>query len=126
MLSDKAHAQTLAVMKIGLEAPVMTPNSVIFLLFQRQRLLLVEKCSHRSLSTPVDHISSCSSPDNEVDAGHTRIEKDDAVYYKSNSFPESIKSTASLNLDMDVPFVSCCSVQTIHCHSNNSCTVQLT
>ena len=66
---------------------------------------------HSSRHQPSAHCGrSCSRPDNEVDAGHSRVEEDDAVDYESNSFPESIKGTACLNLDVDVPLVGCCSI----------------
>lgn len=79
-------------------------------------------CYHNSGQPSAHCGSNCSRPDNEVDAGHARVEEDDAVDYESNGLPESIKGTACLNLDVDVPLIGGCSIQAIHRHSNHSCT----
>ena len=59
-------------------------------------------------------------PDNEIDAGHTRVEEDDAVDDECHGLPEGIKRTVGLNLEGNVPFVGCRPIQTIHRHSNHT------
>ena len=61
-------------------------------------------------------------PDNEIHAGNSRIEEDDAIDNEGNGLPEGIKGAAGLDLDVDVPFVCGRTIQTIHCHSNHTCT----
>lgn len=91
----------------------------------QRNILVALKSAHQVglLQLPCNSPLPCKgSPDDEVDARHTRVEEDDAVHNEGDSFPEGVKGASSLNLDVDVPLVGCRSIQAIHRHSNYACT----
>ena len=63
----------------------------------------------------------CLAPDNEIDAGHPRIEEDDAIDNEGHGLPKCIKGAVSLYLKGNVPLVGGSPPQPIHSHSNHPC-----
>ena len=60
-----------------------------------------------------------TAPDKEVDAGDTRVEKDNGVDYEGDGVPERIKGAALLYFHRHVPLGRCRSIQPKHGHRND-------
>lgn len=70
------------------------------------------------------HCHKLTAPDKEVDAGDTRVEKDNGVDYEGDGVPECIKGAALLYFHRHVPLGRCRSIQPKHGHRNDPWPIQ--